>query len=327
MTDLKQRILGQVGDDVKAIEAALEKNLMPHYDLVRDVAGHILFAGGKRLRPLLMVLCNRLMREPCERVIHFSTLVEYLHAATLLHDDLVDDAPLRRGKTVAHKCYGNETAILTGDFLYARALSIAAEAAQPRIVSILAEVTENMSQGEIYQLQHKGDLNLDETQYMDIIWRKTAVLFRASCHMGACLSDAPPDQRHALRDYGENLGLAFQISDDLLDYGVEAGDQLGKKTGADLREGKLTLPLILALQRSGPGDQRKIAAMVSAAQFTGAEFAWLVDTMNKCEALADTHYKATKFVGAAKYCLVPFADSAAKKLLMDIADYALARRV
>ena len=254
MSDLKNRILSLVKDDLEGIETALLENLQPNLELVSKVAHHILFSGGKRLRPLLMVLSARLCEYRGEYDKTFSVIFEYLHAATLLHDDLVDGASLRRGKPASHAVWGNETAVLVGDFLLARGLAIAAETNEPRIIKIISEITENMSQGEIHQLDRKGKIDLTEAEYMDIIKCKTAVLFQGACRISAILAEASEEKEMALAQYGYHLGMAFQMADDLLDYTFDT-QALGKTVGADLREGKLTLPVIIALKQAVSGDR------------------------------------------------------------------------
>ena len=201
MSDLKQKILSAVESDLEDIEKALSDNLNPYLDLVSDVAGHILFSGGKRLRPLLMVLSARMCSYNGNYEKTFSTALEYLHTATLLHDDLVDGATLRRGKTVAHATWGNSITVLVGDYLLARALSISAGTGRLRVVQVLAELTENMSQGEVHQLMRKGDVKLTEDEYLVVIRRKTAVLFKAACQVSAIIADAPEDKEKALSEY------------------------------------------------------------------------------------------------------------------------------
>jgi octaprenyl-diphosphate synthase len=239
MSHTQRTLLDRVETDLAEIENALMDNLKPHLDLVASAAKHILFSGGKRLRPLLMVLSARLCgyRGDFDKV--FSCVFEYLHVATLLHDDLVDAAELRRGRPVAHSQWGSAVAVLTGDFLLARSLSIAAESGSLKTIKIIADITENMSQGEIQQLIHQGDLNFSEKAYMTVIYRKTAALIEGACRVGAILAGAPEREEKALSDYGRHVGLAFQMADDLLDYTADA-EVLGKKVGADLREGKLT---------------------------------------------------------------------------------------
>jgi octaprenyl-diphosphate synthase len=272
MSDLKHKILALVKDDLAAIETALEENLNPHLDLVSQIARHILFSGGKRLRPLLMVLSARICGYNGNYDKTFSTIFEYLHAATLLHDDLVDQATLRRGNPVAHSIWGNATAVLVGDFLLARSLSIAAETELPDVIRIVAEITENMSQGEIHQLMKKGSLDFTEKEYMEVIRRKTAVLFQGTCRVSALISGAPKEKETALSDYGFNLGIAFQMVDDLLDYTTleslfrwwmifstthwiptfleKRSEQISEKGNLRFRS---YIPLKLRIQQTGPG--------------------------------------------------------------------------
>ena len=324
MSDLKQRILAAVQPDLDAIEAALSQNLNPHLDLVRDVAGHIVFSGGKRLRPLLMVLSARVCDYTGDYDKTFSTALEYLHAATLLHDDLVDGATLRRGKPAAHLKYGSAVAVLTGDFLLARALSVSAATGSAKIVRILAELTEQMSQGEVHQLMRKGDIGLTENEYYEVIRRKTAVLFETACRVSAVLAAAAEARETALAAYGLNLGMAFQIADDLLDY-TAAGSELGKEIGADLREGKLTLPVIHALGRALEGEREWMIGVIRNPQFTPDDFHRLVATLRRCESIRYAQAAAEAFIAKAKAALGIFPASAALSILHDIADYALHR--
>ena len=325
MTDLKQQLMDRVQDDLAAIEAALHDNLTPHLDLVRKVAGHILFSGGKRLRPLLMVLSARICGYSGDYDKTFSTIFEYLHAATLLHDDLVDDGHLRRGKPVAHEVWDNSTAVLTGDFLLARALSIAARTRHPDIIGTIAHITEDMSQGEIHQLSRIGDLDLSQEDYFQIIRCKTAVLFQGACRISAFLAQAPESQRAALADYGLSLGLAFQIADDLLDYTAHTRT-LGKVAGADLREGKLTLPVIHALAAAGEKDRRYMESVIADTDFTEAQFDALVDILKKCGSLDYSGQMAADHVKRAKAALGCFPATPTRETLELIADYALVRK-
>lgn len=326
MSDLKRKILAAVQVDLETIEAALEENLKPHLDLVREVAGHILFSGGKRLRPLLMVLSARICGYTGGYDKAFSTALEYLHAATLLHDDLVDGAALRRGKPVAHLKWGNSIAVLVGDFLLARALSVSAATGSVRIVRILAELTEQMSQGEVHQLMRKGDIRLSEGEYLEVIRRKTAVLFEAACRVSAVLADAPPEKESALAQFGFNLGMAFQIADDLFDYTLET-PQLGKQVGADLREGKMTLPLIHALRQVRADEREWMVSVAQNPQFSHDDFRRLVDVLRSCGAVRYAERAAENYIAAAKKEVSVFPSSQTLETLIDIADYALHRRV
>jgi len=326
MNDLKRRILAAVKDDLDDIEKALIDNLNPYLDLVSEVAGHILFSGGKRLRPLLMVLSARLVGYNGDYEKTFSTALEYLHAATLLHDDLVDDATLRRGKPVAHSKWGNSITVLVGDYLLARALSISAGTGRLRVVQILAGLTENMSQGEVHQLMRKGDINLTEDEYKEVIRRKTAMLFEAACRVSAIIADATEEQERALAEYGYNLGIAFQMADDLFDYTLQTSE-FGKEVGADLREGKLTLPVIYALQQAQSGDRDLMIKIIRDQDFSKADFKTLTDLLKKYGGLTYTQNTAASYIDTAKKALAVFDPSPTKETMLDIAEYALARSV
>ncbi len=324
MTDLKQKILSAVATDLEAIEAALADHLQPHFKLVEEVAGHILFAGGKRLRPLLMVLAARACGYRGREAPKFAVIFEFLHAATLLHDDVVDGGELRRGRTAAHHAWDPPTAVLTGDFLLARALSLAADTGLPEVIHTIAAITEQMSQGEIEQLNRKGDVSLDEAAYLEVIRCKTAVLFQGACRTGALISGSTDGRVRAFGDYGHHLGVAFQMADDLLDYTVDSA-KLGKKAGADLREGKLTLPVIHTLSQAGTADRRWIMDLISARTFTPDQFDRLVHLMTAHGGIAYTRQCAVERVQKAKSALETVTDGTEREILSDIADYALFR--
>ena len=321
---LKQRILALVSEDLAAIEGALAANLSPNLDLVSQIAGHLLFSGGKRLRPLLFLLSSRLCNYGGDLALDVSTLFEYLHAATLLHDDVVDEAEMRRGKKTAHSTWGPAQVVLTGDFLLARSLCLAARTGRPEIIRVIAGITEEMSQGEIDQLDKKGKLNLSKAEYMAIIKGKTAVLIQGACRSGAIIARAPAAREQALADYGYHLGMAFQMADDLLDYTADART-LGKNPGADLREGKLTLPLILALARANGPDRSWMERLISTQGFNDDDFHKLVEKLHFYKGIADTQSRAEHHVDQAKKCLERFDDCGAKDTMIMLSDYAIAR--
>ena len=324
MNDLKHKILMQVKNDLEEIEVALQQNLNPYLDLVSQIAGHILFSGGKRLRPLLMVLSARLCGYKGDYDKVFSTIFEYLHAATLLHDDLVDEATLRRGKPVANSIWGNAAAVLVGDFLLARSLAIAAETKRPDVIKVVSGITENMSQGEIHQMMRKGSLDLTEAEYMEIIKRKTAVLFQGTCRSGALIADVSLQKETALSDYGFNLGIAFQMVDDLLDYTLDTVT-LGKEVGADLKEGKLTLPVIYSLKSADEKDRTRMENIIKNKNFSVNDFKTLIRMIDKYGGRSYTQTLAKEYVQNAKEALVVFEDSKPKEILLMIADYTLSR--
>jgi len=324
--ELKRRIYSQVQDDLVRIEKALADNLNPYLDLVTEVARHILFSGGKRLRPLLTVLSAKLCGFRAGYVIKMSTIFEFLHAATLLHDDLVDGSGMRRGAQAAHTVWDHSTVVLVGDFLLARSLTLAAESGDTRVIDVIARITENMSQGEIQQLQRKGALDLSEAEYFEVIRRKTAVLFQGACRVSAILAGAGPAKENALDAYGLHLGLAFQMADDLLDYTVDPA-AIGKPVGSDLREGKLTLPVICALSRAGDADRRRMEQIITRRQFEGADFSELIRLVESYGGIDYTRKQAAGHIQQAVDALAAFDSGPARAVLSDIARYALVRKV
>ena len=324
--DLKQRIVEAIADDAAAIEKALTENLKPFLPLVSQVTEYIMFSGGKRIRPVLMIVSARLCGYQGDYDKTLSVVFEYLHAATLLHDDLVDGAEVRRGNPAAHLIWGNSVIVLVGDFLLARSLSIAAKTGQVPIIEAISRTTAQMSEGEIHQLLHKRDLTLDEEQYMEVIRRKTACLIETACRVGALLARAPEARVHALSRYGHNLGYAFQLVDDLLDYTADEA-LLGKAIGTDLREGKLTLPLIFALAQASTKDREKMESIIRKEEIDETDFEMTLEIVAKYGGIAYAKNRAEKLIKQAKDCLAPFEPSTSRAVLEDIADYVLSRKM
>ncbi|MCF8067656.1 MAG: polyprenyl synthetase family protein [Desulfobacterales bacterium] len=322
----KAKLLSSVKHDLDGIEKALKENLTPYLDLVSDVAGHLLFGGGKRLRPLLMILSARACGYDGNEDKLFSIIFEYLHAATLLHDDIIDGGVVRRGKPAAHTIWDPAVTVLTGDFLLARSLSLSAKTKNPKIISIIAEITENMSQGEIHQLSKKGDLTLTEDEYMDIIKNKTSVLIQGACRTGALIAGADGKEEAALSDYGLHLGLAFQMIDDLLDY-TSRTETLGKAVGTDLKEGKLTLPVIYTLGKASQNDRDLIRESIEKDDLSDEDLDIFIKLLQKYGGLNYTEQIAAEHVEKAKRALDLFQPSKSKDILSDIADYALSRKL
>lgn len=330
MTDLKNRILSVVNHDLENIEKALTDNLKPFADIITKVANHVMFSGGKRIRPLLTVLCAKICGYHGELDKTISTIFEYMHTASLMHDDLVDEATLRRGKPVTHAVWNNATAVLIGDFLLARTLSIALGYEKRELIQIIAEITESMTQGEILQLINKGKLELSEEDYFTTIEKKTAILIRGACRTGAMIADATQKEENALTDYGYHLGLAFQMADDLLDYTSDTL-AIGKKPGADLREGKMTLPVIHALKNVRAGNKREdLKTMEKIIQkrdtLDDHDFTVFKDMITAYGGIDYTRNRAKEQVDKAKAALDFFEMTDEKKVLMDLADYTLLRK-
>lgn len=242
-------------------DAALTDNLKSHVAYIEEVSGYIIFSGGKRLRPVLYLLCSQANgREGDSR---HAAIFEYLHAATLLHDDVVDEAGLRRGRPAARLKYGNDAVILVGDFLFSKSYSLAVELPDLRFVTALTDCTTIMAEGQVLELIHTDDLDLDMAGYLEVIRCKTAVLIAAACQMGAIAAGASDDAVRAMYDYGMALGLAFQMVDDALDY-VGTAHEFGKPVGHDLAEGKITLPFMHARDAAGPAQRAELLELARA---------------------------------------------------------------
>ena len=253
-------ILKELEGEVAAINQALVDNLQSHVPLISEVGRHILLSGGKRIRPLLFLLSARMCGCRLPELPAFSTIFEYLHAATLLHDDVVDAAAVRRGQSTANTIWGNQAVILVGDFLLSKALSLAVTTDQLRVLKVLAQTTTLMAEGEILQLLHAGNLKLTEAGYFEVINRKTAFLMSAACQIGAILGNSPLPLEEALAQFGLNLGITFQVVDDILDFTGDARE-MGKPIGNDLKEGRITLPVIHALAQAAPQDRERLEEM------------------------------------------------------------------
>lgn len=321
---LKRALASRIQEDLENIERELKHNLNPHLDLVRETAGHLIFSGGKRIRPLLNVLSSRLCGYADPFIHKFSTVIEFLHTATLLHDDVIDGASIRRGKPVAHSISGAPVAILVGDFLLARSLGIASETRNPYIISVIANLAEHICEGEIQQLTRKGDISLTEAEYMDIITRKTGLLIQGACQTGAVLAGAERHTEERLARFGFHVGLAFQIADDLLDYTADSA-AFGKTVGADLKEGKLTLPVIYALSRANAKDRARMEKIIVSKDFDDAKFSTLTRLLREYGGIEYSRQIARTHVEQAKDIMGVFSDSETRSTLMMIADYTLQR--
>ena len=251
-----ERIYDTVANDFSRVNDLIIQRLASDVPLVEKIAQYIIESGGKRLRPLLVLLSSQAAGYRADDHLKLAAVIEFLHTATLLHDDVVDTSDMRRGRSTANAKWGNAPSVLVGDFLYARAFEMMVELQSLPIMNVLSRATAVIAEGEVMQLMNVKNPNLTEEQYMEVIHNKTAMLFEASSHTGAQLAGAPEDQEIALRDYGKHLGMAFQLVDDVLDYQGDA-ETMGKNVGDDLSEGKTTLPLIYAMANS-PEEQRQL---------------------------------------------------------------------
>ncbi|MBP7622621.1 MAG: polyprenyl synthetase family protein, partial [Xanthomonadales bacterium] len=243
------------------VDRLIRRRLGSDVMLVNQVAEHIVSGGGKRLRPMLVLLAAEAAGYRGTQHFQAAAVIEFIHTATLLHDDVVDESDLRRGRRTANAVFGNAASVLVGDYLYSRAFQLMVELERMRIMQVMADTTNQIAEGEVLQLMHIGNPDTDEAAYLRVIERKTAVLFAAACRVGAILADAPKVVEDALADYGMALGMAFQIADDVLDY-VSDADTMGKNVGDDLAEGKPTLPLIHALQHADAESAQTIRRVI-----------------------------------------------------------------
>lgn len=325
-SDLKKEIMELVASDLSEVEIALYENLNPNTKLIQEIASHIMFGVGKRLRPLFMIHGARMCGYSKGDEAVLSVIFEYLHVASLLHDDVLDGADIRRGKQSAHRRWSVSKAVLTGDFLLARALNIAAKTGSSELISVISDITQAMSQGEIDQLDKKGKIDLTEDEYFQIIERKTAALIQGACQSGAILSGADKKTEESLKLFGFHIGMAFQMIDDLLDYMASPQDW-GKNLGADMREGKMTLPLIISLANAGSEDRQIIEDLLLAPDFDYDKFAILKPKVFELNGFEYTKSLAFDHIYKAKDHLEIFKNSDSKKLLLLIADYVMDRNV
>ncbi|HIE33301.1 MAG TPA: polyprenyl synthetase family protein [Thermodesulfobacteriaceae bacterium] len=321
----KERLLSAIAEDLKKIEAALGAVQASQVPFINEVSHYILFAGGKRLRPLLTVLCARLCGYEDEQIYRLSVLFEYLHAATLLHDDVVDGAEFRRGRKAAHNLWGNQATILVGDYLYARALRIAVEEGNFDILKVVTQTTLLMSEGEVLQLLNCDNTGLTEKEYEDVIFRKTAALISAACECGGIMAGISDKEREALREFGRHLGLAFQITDDLLDY-LGVSEETGKDIGTDFKEGKVTLPLLYTLNQASESDRTRLLSLLRDTEPSRETFREAVEIINRYRGFEYTRQRAEVEVERALSHLFVFSQNPTRDLLENLARYILVRR-
>ena len=308
--------------DMAAVDALIRARLASDVVLINQIAEYIIGAGGKRLRPMLHLLAARAAGYDGDRCLPLAALIEFIHTSTLLHDDVVDESDLRRGRKTANAVWGNAASVLVGDFLYSRSFQMMVELDSMRVMRILADTTNRIAEGEVLQLLNIGNPDTREQAYLAVIERKTAVLFAAATRLGAVLAGLPAAQEEALARYGLDLGHAFQIADDVLDYASDAGT-LGKNIGDDLAEGKPTLPLIIAIARSAPAQ----AAMLRQAIQSGGLDALddVIAAIHATGALDASREQAHRYADSARSALATLAPSDARDALGALADYAVDR--
>jgi len=321
---LKERVAALVGEDLAAVEAEIRRELNSPVPLIQEMGGYIAGAGGKRLRPILLLLAARLAESRGPRAVRLACVVELLHTATLIHDDVVDEAPLRRGRPSANAQWGVDASVLVGDHLYSKSFAMLVRDNDRGVMETLARATVSMTEAEVFQLQLKRSGLTSEADYTRIITQKTASFMSACCRIGALLGVLPPEQTEALTRYGLDIGIAFQISDDALDFDADQ-DRLGKAIGADLREGKRTLPLIAMLERVPPMEAERVRALLRRRTLETAEIEDIRRLVLEAEGVEYARARAQAFAQAAKGDLEVFAPSEERETLSLVADFVVDR--
>jgi len=317
-------LLRLVGDDLTRVNQAIVERMDSRVPLIPQLAGHIIAAGGKRLRPLLTLASARLCGYAGPRHIGLAACVEFIHTATLLHDDVVDESDLRRGIATANTVWGNQASVLVGDFLFSRAFQIMVEDGSLEVLRILANASAVIAEGEVMQLATSNDTTTSEEQYLEVIQAKTAALFAAAARIGAVVAGRPKLEEEALDSFGRNLGIAFQLIDDTLDYSAQQAT-LGKTVGDDFREGKITLPAILAYRRGDEDERRFWRRCLEEVEQQDDDLERAIALMQRHNALADTAERARHYAAIARDALGIFPDTEIKQALVDVVDFAVER--
>ncbi len=317
-------VLKLLNDDIRRVEAQFRDDLASRVPLIRKVGEYVLSSGGKRVRPMIVLLSARLANYQGESHIGLASVVEFIHTATLLHDDVVDNAVLRRGQDSVNSVWGNEASVLVGDFLFAKSFSIMVREGNLNILKTLSDATTQMAEGEVLQLIGTSDVDLDEQRYIEVVKNKTAVLLSAASRCGAILGDSPLAEEEALAAYGMDLGIAFQLMDDALDY-VADQSEFGKECGHDLLEGKVTLPLIHALRQCTAEERAKVTAIVEQEVLPSEDLQYIVNLIHSYDGIDFTRERAKVLVESAKNHLSTFAECPAKEAMNRLADYVISR--
>jgi len=310
--------------DLQAVNQMILQRMDSDVPLIGQLARHIIAAGGKRMRPLLALAATRLCGYEGARHHKLAAAVEFIHTATLLHDDVVDASLLRRGRASANALFGNQPSVLVGDFLFSRAFQLMVEDGSLDVLRILSNASAVISQGEVLQLTTQNDSATSEQAYLEVVNAKTAELFAAACRIGAVIAARPWAEEEALRTYGLNLGIAFQIVDDVLDYTAQE-ERLGKTIGDDFREGKMTLPVILAIHRGTEADRAFWQRVIAEQNQRDGDLAHAIDLMQRSGALRDSGERARHYAAIARDSLGLFPDSCLKTALQDVADFVVDR--
>jgi octaprenyl-diphosphate synthase len=318
-----------VRDDLVACNRVIVANMQSQVELIPQLAAHLVAAGGKRLRPILTLACSRLCGYPGEggtgqRHVALAACVEFIHTATLLHDDVVDESRLRRGLATANAIFGNKASVLVGDFLFSRSFQLMTADGSLPVLRILSDAAATIAEGEVLQLVTQNDLSTKDERYLDVIQGKTAALFAAACQIGAVVAGRSAEEERALSDFGLYLGTAFQLVDDALDYAADQA-KLGKTVGDDFREGKITGPVLAAYKAGSEDDRAFWRRTIEASEQTDEDLDHALLLMEQTGAIEATLARAKGFAERGKAALEIFEDGAVRRRLMDVADYTVRR--
>jgi octaprenyl-diphosphate synthase len=319
-----ERLIDLVAPKMQLVEDELRRNFRSQIRTISDVGDHILGGGGKRLRPALLLLVSKMLGYEGHRDVTYGAVIEFIHTATLVHDDIIDEAEIRRGRTSINYRWGNNLTVLVGDYLYTHSMNMALAEGNLDILRLLSKVTIRMIEGEILGLEQNGRSDLSIDDYFEIVGRKTAALFGACCRIPGYLMEMPEKNAQSLWDYGFNLGVCFQLIDDLLDF-TSSTEVLGKPTLSDLKEGKVTLPLLLAMPRATAAERESIARIAASKSFDGEIPGELIEVVRKYDALDETRAIARDYANRARTALEPFKESPAKDALELALDFVLDR--
>lgn len=318
-----EQIIALTADDMAAVNQKIQKQLTSDVSLINQLGYYIISGGGKRIRPMIAVLTGRALGYDGDKHIQVAALIEFIHTATLLHDDVVDESDMRRGKQTANEVFGNAASVLVGDFIYTRSFQMMTDLDSMRVLKLMSEATNVIAEGEVLQLMNCNDPDISEADYMQVIYSKTARLFEAASQSAAILAGATPEQEKALQDYGRFLGTAFQLIDDVLDYDADNAT-LGKNTGDDLDEGKPTLPLLHAMHNGNAEESALIRKAIE--QGNGRHLLeQVLATMKRCGSLAYTYARAEEEADKAIAALSALPDSQYKDALAGLAHIAVRR--
>jgi len=313
-----------VASDMNGVNAVILERMQSKVALIPELAGHLIAGGGKRMRPMLTLASASLLGYPGTRHHKLAAAVEFIHTATLLHDDVVDGSGMRRGKRTANLIWGNPASVLVGDFLFSRAFELMVEDGSLKVLKILSHASAVIAEGEVNQLTAQRQIDTDEEHYLDIIAAKTAALFAAACRVSPVVAEASEESELALECFGRNLGIAFQLTDDVIDYASDEAT-MGKDAGDDFRDGKMTLPVILAYARGSEQDRAFWRSAIGGERVGDDDLAQAVALLKSTGALADTIERARQYSRRAIDALAMFPASKAKAALTEAAEFAVAR--